>query len=107
MTIYWRVRDIPELRGVRAPRCQRLWSEAQTRSLTVGQLLLTFAIVALFALLTGWLGHLVWPSVHRWIWFELAGIPCGVMVSHFALAQPRGRRWLRAHAHELGRYVPP
>ncbi|MEO7050683.1 MAG: hypothetical protein ABI128_03360 [Rhodanobacter sp.] len=108
MTIYWRVQDIPELRAVPTPLRKRLWSEAVTRSRTARQIALLvglslavpLSVVATADLLgyrSGWM--------HEGILFAAPAL--AAFASEYWLAQPRARRWLREHAHELGRYVRP
>ena len=108
MTIYWRVRDIPELRGVPIPLRKKLWSEAVTRSRTGRQLamlagvslVISLSVVAAADLLgyrSGWL--------HEEILF--VGPVLAGLATEYWLARPRARHWLREHAHELGRYVRP
>ena len=104
--MYWRLRDIPELQVVPAARQRRLWSEAVTRSLTVRDLLVTLMGYMLGALLFAAVGYLVWPQADHGLLLGLIGIPVAGFINEFAWAQPRARRWLRAHASELDRYLP-
>ena len=105
MAIYWRLKDIPELRTVSPSRRRRLWSEAVTRSLALRYLLLLGANFLLGVCVCALVAGLLWPGEHAWVWL-LLGLPLGGALNDFALTQPRARRWLREHAGELDRYVP-
>ncbi|MBA2079217.1 hypothetical protein [Rhodanobacter sp. PCA2] len=104
MTIYWRLRDIPELRGVSRSRRRRLWREAGSRSFSVHSMGLRLAVMLAFAGLSILLGHLLWPG---WLIsaYAIPGILLAGVFNDHAVAQPAARRWLREHAHELDRYA--
>ena len=105
MVTYWRLSDIPELQTVPADRQRRCWSEAVTRSFTVRHLLLTLAGGMFCAMLFAGAGYLIWPMAGHGLLLGLLGIPVAAVANEFVLTQPRARRWLRAHARELERYL--
>ncbi len=108
MTIYWRLQNIPELRGLPAARRRTLWREAASRSHTARSV---FAIFLLFGLcIVG--GDLIASQVgHTTNWshsgFTIASAVFAVFINQYGLVQPRARQWLREHAGELDRYAPP
>lgn len=104
--MYWRLRDIPELQMVPATWQRRLWSEAVTRSLTARHLLATLVGYMLSVLMFAGLGYFIWPPADQSLLLGLAGVPVAGFINEFAWAQPRARRWLRAHESELDRYLP-
>ena len=104
MTIYWRVRDVPELRAVPTPLRKKLWSEAVTRSRTGHQIALLLGVSLVISLsgvaTADFLGYRS-GLMHTGI--LLAGSVLAGFATEYWLAQPHARRWLREHAHELGR----
>lgn len=104
--MYWRLRDIPELQLVRADRRRQLWSEAVTRSLTARHLLVTLVGYMLNVLMFAGVGYFIWPPSDHGFVLGLLGVPVAGFINEFAWAQPRARRWLRAHESELDRYLP-
>jgi hypothetical protein len=103
---YWRLQNIPELQAVLPSRQRRLWREAVSRSNTVKGALASFLLFGLgflgSDLIAGYLGHATG-------WIQVAATLLGVWVAYganaYGLIQPRARRWLRAHADALDRYV--
>lgn len=96
---YWRIADIPELRGL-DPRSRRTqWSEAVSRSHTVKSTFMLLGVIAVAAGLVagvvnflpgfdaGWKHHLMLIVV----WMLVFG------GNDLLLTQPRARRWLREH----------
>jgi hypothetical protein len=98
MDFYWRLKNIPELRGVPEKDRRRKWSEAVSRSHTARGML---AIFLLFGagfiggdLIARWSGHATG-------WINMGSILLGAMlagmVNAYGLIQPRARRWLQDH----------
>lgn len=106
MTIYWRLKNIPELRDVPPPRRRRLWGEAESRSFSVGALGLLLAVTFAFAVVFALFGHWLWQDSFRMFTYAVPGLALASVFNSYVLTQPRARRWLREHAHELDRYVP-
>lgn len=104
MIRFWRLEDVPELRGMPKARQRRLWSEAVTRSTTPRWLLLQLATRLAGAGVVLWLlrTHPFWMGLALAL---LASMVVGLALDGWIMA-PVARRWLRAHADELGRYVP-
>ncbi len=105
MIRYWRLQDIPELRGMPRRRQRTLWSEAVSRSTTPRRLLILLAARALAAaaILVALRTHFSWP----------VSLALALVLALFAqlgidscVTAPAARNWLREHAHELDRYAP-
>ncbi|MEY2168115.1 MULTISPECIES: hypothetical protein [unclassified Rhodanobacter] len=104
MIRFWRLDDVPELRGLPTHRQRTLWSEATTRSNTPRWLLLqmvariagTVAVLALLWVKPDWLGTAL----------ALSGVLLVQLVVDGLVIAPKTRQWLHEHAHELDRYVP-
>lgn len=107
MDFYWRLKNVPELSAVLAPRRRTLWSEAVTRSLTGRQTVLflgVFTVILLSVVSAADLLGYGSGAIHDGIF--LAGFLVAWFVTYYFLTQPRARRWLREHAGELDRYAP-
>ncbi|TAL87004.1 MAG: hypothetical protein EPN74_02985 [Rhodanobacter sp.] len=102
----WRSQNIPELQAVPLSRRQSLWREAVSRSNTVKGALASFLLFGL-----GFLGSDLMAAYlgHATGWIQVAATLLGVLVAYlvntYGLVQPRARRWLRAHAYTLDRYL--
>jgi peptidoglycan/LPS O-acetylase OafA/YrhL len=96
---YWRIADIPELRGL-DPRSRRTrWSEAVSRSHSIKSTFMLLGLIVVGALLVGGM-PLVFPSTETgWrhytvllaMWMLVFGS------NDWLVTQPRARRWLREH----------
>ena len=84
--MYWRLRDIPELQGLRAERQRQLWIEAVTRSLAVRHLLGTLAGYMLSVLMFGGVGYFIWPPADHGLMLGLVGAPVAGFINEFAWA---------------------
>jgi hypothetical protein len=98
MEWYWRLKDIPELRGMDAPARRRRWSEALRHYRTRRQaLLLVATYTGLYAAASAISAH--W----HWRWFEHMAVGCTViglaaLVFEMWVQQPRARKWVRDNA---------
>ena len=108
MDCYWRLKNIPELRGVPEKDRRREWREVASRSHTARGALAVFLLFGLCVvsgdLIASRLGHAT-----DWIHWgcTLSSVVLAAVVNEYALVQPRARRWLREHAGERDRYTWP
>lgn len=100
---WFRLNDLPELRGLPRRRRRRLWSEAVTRSSPPRRLLAQLVARMAGAAAVLWLlrSHPFWLGLVPAL---LASMLVGLALDGWIMA-PVARRWLREHAHELDRYV--
>lgn len=102
---YWRLRDIPELRGLSWKRRHKLWSEAVSRGTSPQILLGTMLVVFMAGVVAGGASLALLPAISP-LWLALPAIACASFVTDRWFRWPAARRWLREHAHELDRYAP-
>jgi hypothetical protein len=102
---YWRLNDIPELHNLPWKRRRTLWSEAVSRSTTPQGMLGTMLVVFLAGTVAGGACSALFPAVSP-LWAALPAMACVSFVVERWFRWPAACRWLREHAHELGRYVP-
>ena len=97
---YWRIADIPELRGL-DPRSRRVrWSEAVSRSHPVKSTFMLLGVIVGVAVLVAGVTRF-WPGFGAGWKHYLMLLVVWMLVfggNDLLLTQPRARRWLREHS---------
>lgn len=105
MAYHWRLKDIPELRGLPESRRRRAWSEAVSRSATPRAMLLSIMAVFVAALASGGMSLWLLPALSP-LWSAVPAVGLASLACDALVRAPAARRWLREHAAELDRCAP-
>ncbi|QNK00276.1 hypothetical protein [Dyella telluris] len=96
---YWRIADIPELRGL-DPRSRRVrWSEAVSRSHTVRTSFLLLGVIVAAAVVVAAVVNFLPGFGAGWKHYLMLVVTWALVFggNDLLLTQPRARRWLREH----------